>query len=445
MAPKRRLTESRLRKIAQEIWRDYDLLFGTLPEKELLKRGRDLQGRAMNGTPLYALLPEAYALVREVASRTLRLRPYENQVMGAIALHERTVIEMPNGEGKTLTATMPAYLNSLSGQNIHIATYNDYLASRDAKWMGPIYLALGLSVAVLQSEDGTAYRLEQQGETLVSVPCSRRQAYACNIVTALARRLRINNWIIPGLEVGQPTAAYLTHRALRSHRATYIFYLIWVVVFAAAGSGAQFAHLSVPPLPFGPLGFTIILTFGSQLAFSLVSLLRRYAQRINYREYWTTTADSRIERQEIAIRTKLEDWVIELLENMPGLSPEEKATLLRLLTSGDFKNIPLILKILRAFLDRQAEAAENITVGQVVLKFLLCTFLALGFTLLGVYLIGIFFGQIPSDVGFKAGLILFFLSTEIGIIPISGLDANIKNLLKRLSEKRRRKKNTGLF
>ena len=95
--------------------------------------------RLNRGETLDELLPEAFALVREAAKRTVGLRPYDVQLLGGIVLHQGRIAEMKTGEGKTLVATMPAYLNSLNGQGTHIVTVNDYLARRDSEWMGPIY------------------------------------------------------------------------------------------------------------------------------------------------------------------------------------------------------------------------------------------------------------------------------------------------------------------
>jgi len=99
---------------------------------------------------LNELLPEAFAVVREAAKRTLGLRPYDVQLMGGIVLHEGKIAEMRTGEGKTLVATLPLYLNALTGRGVHLVTVNDYLARRDARWMAPIYDLLGLKVGVLQ-------------------------------------------------------------------------------------------------------------------------------------------------------------------------------------------------------------------------------------------------------------------------------------------------------
>ena len=164
-----------------EIWRDYDAPFREHSDSELARIRDSLVERAKNGSSLDELLPEAYALVREVADRTLNMRPYDNQIMGAIALHEGTIIEMANGEGKTLVATMPAFLNTLAGQKVHIATYNEYLAARDARWMGPLYTRLGLSVAVITREPDVAYRLEKRNAIYDLIICSRREAYACDV------------------------------------------------------------------------------------------------------------------------------------------------------------------------------------------------------------------------------------------------------------------------
>ena len=101
---------------------------------------------------LNELLPDVFAVAREAAKRVLGLRPYDVQLIGGIVLHEGTVAEMKTGEGKTLVAMLPAYLNGLTGRGVHIVTVNDYLAQRDAGWNGPIYDFLGLSVGVIINE-----------------------------------------------------------------------------------------------------------------------------------------------------------------------------------------------------------------------------------------------------------------------------------------------------
>ena len=110
-----------------------------------------LRERASAGESLDALLPEAFAAVREAAKRTKGMRHYDVQLIGGITLHEGRIAEMRTGEGKTLMATLPAYLNALSGKGVHVVTVNDYLAKRDANWMAPIYEALGMRVGVIQS------------------------------------------------------------------------------------------------------------------------------------------------------------------------------------------------------------------------------------------------------------------------------------------------------
>ena len=100
------------------------------------------------------ILPEAFAVVREASKRTLGMRPFDVQVMGGIVLHEGKIAEMKTGEGKTLAATMPVYLNALSGKGVHVVTVNDYLARRDAGWMGEIYEFLGLKVGLIQDAMG---------------------------------------------------------------------------------------------------------------------------------------------------------------------------------------------------------------------------------------------------------------------------------------------------
>ena len=126
---------------------------------DLLAHTESLRQRLADGASLDDLLPEAFAAVREAAKRTKDMRHFDVQIIGGIALHEGRVAEMRTGEGKTLMATLPAYLNALGGDGVHVVTVNDYLAHRDANWMGPIYEALGLTVGVVQS--GQDFSLKQ--------------------------------------------------------------------------------------------------------------------------------------------------------------------------------------------------------------------------------------------------------------------------------------------
>ncbi|MEW6546913.1 MAG: preprotein translocase subunit SecA [Bacillota bacterium] len=120
-----------------------------LSDSGLAGRTAEFKQRLDNGESLDDILPEAFAVVREASRRTLGLRHFDVQLMGGIVLHEGNIAEMKTGEGKTLVATLAAYLNALTGQGVHIVTVNDYLARRDAEWMGPIYRLLGLTVGVV--------------------------------------------------------------------------------------------------------------------------------------------------------------------------------------------------------------------------------------------------------------------------------------------------------
>src|SRR5262249_62143600 len=119
-----------------------------------------LAGRLRKGGSLAELLVKAFALVREVPRRSVGLRPFDVQVMAGMTMHEGKVAEMQTGEGKTLAAVLPAYLNALLGRGVHILTFNDYLARRDAQWMRPIYESLGLSVGCVQESFGKRERRE---------------------------------------------------------------------------------------------------------------------------------------------------------------------------------------------------------------------------------------------------------------------------------------------
>ena len=119
-----------------------------LSDEELKGKTAELKGRVAAGEELDAVLPEAFAVVREAGKRALSMRHFDVQLMGGMALHNGKISEMRTGEGKTLVATLPAYLNALTGKGVHIVTVNDYLAQRDADWMGRIYKFLGLTVGV---------------------------------------------------------------------------------------------------------------------------------------------------------------------------------------------------------------------------------------------------------------------------------------------------------
>lgn len=143
-----------------------------ISDSELKALSEKLKKQAQAGTPLDVILAEAFALVREVSKRLLGMYPYDVQVMAGIALHRGKMVEMQTGEGKTLTAVMPAYLNALSGQGAHVLTFNDYLACRDAEWMGPVYKFLGLTVGYVK-----------EGMSIVD----RQKAYASDITYVTAK------------------------------------------------------------------------------------------------------------------------------------------------------------------------------------------------------------------------------------------------------------------
>jgi preprotein translocase subunit SecA len=127
-----------------------------LSDADLLAKTAEFRGRLAGGTALDELVPEAFAVVREAARRTLGMRHFDVQLIGGLALHEGKIAEMRTGEGKTLVATLPAYLNALTGQGVHVVTVNEYLAQRDAGWMGPVYQFLGMTVGVIRNGQGHA-------------------------------------------------------------------------------------------------------------------------------------------------------------------------------------------------------------------------------------------------------------------------------------------------
>ena len=155
-----------------------------LDDAALRGKTDDLRKRVADGDGVEEVLPEAFAVCREAARRTLSMRHFDVQLIGGMVLHDGTIAEMATGEGKTLVATLPAYLNALTGKGVHIVTVNDYLAKRDAQWMGPLCHALGLSVGVIQHEASftydPAYATPDIRLTALR-PIDRRAAYHCDI------------------------------------------------------------------------------------------------------------------------------------------------------------------------------------------------------------------------------------------------------------------------
>lgn len=125
--------------------------FEKLSDQGLIEKTKELRKRAVDGEPLDSILPEAFANVREAAKRALGLRAFDTQLMGGVFLHQGNISEMKTGEGKTLVATFPAYLNALTGKGVHVVTVNEYLAKRDSEWMGKVFAALGMTTGVIWS------------------------------------------------------------------------------------------------------------------------------------------------------------------------------------------------------------------------------------------------------------------------------------------------------
>ena len=154
-----------LEKIAQQV-NKFEPTISSLDDVSLQNKTIEFKQRFNNGESLDSLLPEAFAVVREAAKRTLGQRHYDVQLMGGAALHRGNIAEMKTGEGKTLVSTLPAYLNALSGKGVHVVTVNDYLAERDSEWMGRVHRFLGLKVGVILSNMS---------------PAERRKAYSADI------------------------------------------------------------------------------------------------------------------------------------------------------------------------------------------------------------------------------------------------------------------------
>ncbi len=189
----------KLKNIIEEI-NVLEKSFSLLSNEQLKEKSGELRKKARNGGSLDDLLPEAFASAREAAKRTLKQRHFDVQLMGGMVLHQGKIAEMATGEGKTLAATAPVYLNALEGKGAHVVTVNEYLAKRDAVWMGQIYSALGMSVACLVHEGALLYDpnyISANAETLVDKerdttgaflvqqeylrPISRKEAYDADI------------------------------------------------------------------------------------------------------------------------------------------------------------------------------------------------------------------------------------------------------------------------
>jgi preprotein translocase subunit SecA len=155
-----------------------------LPDAEFPRLSEAFRARLAKGETPDQLLPEAFAACREAGRRIARMRHFDVQLIGGAVLHEGRIAEMSTGEGKTLVATLPAYLNALTGKGVHIVTVNDYLARRDTQWMGPIYDFLGVSVGCIQHDESFRFDRAYQPDTdrlRLLRPCSRREAYAADI------------------------------------------------------------------------------------------------------------------------------------------------------------------------------------------------------------------------------------------------------------------------
>src|SRR4051794_22961609 len=162
-------TLKRLHERVQEVNALEDEI-AALSDDAMRAKTEEFRARFDQGEDLDDLLPEAFACVREAAKRAVGMRHFDVQLIGGMVLHEGRIAEMKTGEGKTLVATLPLYLNALAGVNVQLVTVNDYLAKRDAEWMGPVYEALGMTVGVIQAE--MADDFEQT---------NRRAAYACDV------------------------------------------------------------------------------------------------------------------------------------------------------------------------------------------------------------------------------------------------------------------------
>ena len=186
---------SRNERLVKRMRKDVERINALEPEFEALgddalrAKTDEFRKRLEEGEALDSLLPEAFATVREAGKRVLGMRHFDVQMIGGMVLDQGKIAEMRTGEGKTLVATLAAYLNALPGKGVHVITVNDYLARRDGAWMGRLYNFLGLSLGIIQSSGGnpdeSSYLFDPEKDDsegyLHLMPCARKQAYAADI------------------------------------------------------------------------------------------------------------------------------------------------------------------------------------------------------------------------------------------------------------------------
>jgi preprotein translocase subunit SecA len=174
----------------KKLWSDVEQVnslensISSLNDQELLAKTEEFRKRLTDGESLDDILHEAFAVVRETSIRTLKMRHFDVQILGGINLHQGRISEMKTGEGKTLSATLAVYLNAIDGRGVHVITVNDYLAKRDAQWMGPLYNFLGLSIGIIQNDGSFLYDPDYRAEDRrlqFLRPVERRDAYAADI------------------------------------------------------------------------------------------------------------------------------------------------------------------------------------------------------------------------------------------------------------------------
>src|SRR3954451_17037150 len=187
---------------------DWEPELELLEDDELPANADALRERARNGESTEALLPETFALVREVSRRRMNMRHFDVQMIVGMVLHDGSIAEMRAGEGKTLTATLPVVLNPLSRKGVHLVTVNDYLARRDAEWMGPIYNFLGLEVGILQNMQ--AYE-DKQFSYAAPITYGTNSEFGFdylrdNMATSLEEKVQNGGRIAE--ETGKPVTAY---------------------------------------------------------------------------------------------------------------------------------------------------------------------------------------------------------------------------------------------
>lgn len=244
----------------------------------------------------------------------------------------------------------------------------------------------------------------------------------------VAKRLRNNYWIIPNVEVGRPTAAFLRHRVAQTQRSTYIFYLLWIFILSTIGILSRLVKLPITPLPFGPLGFIIVLTVCAEIGYGLIRTIARYIERVNFKEFWTTPRSdiSRVEEIEVETAYDIQEIVENLLVNLP---PEHKKQLIfrlqKLLALEQVTSRDLFLfaiEVIRIY--RYASQPVDARFRGIVYKLIISTVLTAAILVFIIWVTEAVGQPIPPN--FKAVIVMLAIPIQFSFMAFFGLGQDVK-------------------